>query len=111
MALLHMAIATNLFGNLGDLGGKRQVFRRQRGQHLVDHCLVLTNTRALVPSLPCAPEGIESGAAQELEISEHAESALHPWAEGHLARLAGHRVGLGEERRRQMEGERAALEA
>ncbi len=48
---------------------------------------------------------------RNLKRREHLEGAHHPRAEADLARLAGRRIGLGEQRRRQMEFEAEVVAA
>ena len=71
----------------------------------LDRGLVFADQAALHAALLGVAEDVELGAAQALQRGEQAERRHHPGAVFALLELAGRRIALGEQRRRQMEGE------
>src|SRR5262249_6490648 len=65
------------------------VLRREPGQNLLEHGLVVGDQRPLGPALRAVTEDVEGSAAQAFELGEEPEESKDPRPERDLARTAG----------------------
>src|SRR5262245_17471534 len=98
MPLLHVAVASDLLGNAGNLDGLLQVARIETLQQLLDALPILHDQRALGLAFLGAAEYVEGRAPQALQAGQQAEGLEHPRAVLALLQLAL-LVALGSERR------------
>src|SRR5215469_4392111 len=102
MALLDVTEAADLFRDDGKADGDRVILRRELGEHLFEHRLVVLDQLAFGTALERAAERIERRSAEEFELCQETERRHAPWAEAHLAWKSRGLVATGQERRRQM---------
>src|SRR5260221_2904635 len=100
--LLHVAIATDELGDGGDLGRERDARRIEFLEKLAHHALIVGDELSFRAPFRGVAEDVERRAAQETQPREHPHRREHPRSVLALARLAGHRIGLRPERRREV---------
>src|SRR6185369_12116022 len=102
VAHLHMTEAADLFGDYSKADRHRVIVRRQIGEDLLEHGLVVPHELALGLAFGGVAEQVERRAAQELEPRQYSKHAENPGTEGDLARLAGALVATRQQRRGEM---------
>src|SRR5207247_2190123 len=99
---LDVTVAANLIGIARQLHGGSMVLGIEIYLDLLDQLDVVVDQLPLVTPLLGLAEDIERAPAKTFELLERFECAQHPGAELPLLQLAGHRIALGDGRRRQV---------
>ena len=100
-----MAVTANLFRDRGDIDRQGVVVEGQPVEQFRHDFFVVGDQLPLRAPFGGLAEGVQRAAAQKTQFRDHAEQRHHPGSQLHLAQMAGHRVALGEQRRRHVEAE------
>ena len=104
---LDVAVAADVLGNRGERHGDAVVVRRQGRDDLLDQCEIIDDELALHAALGRVAEDVERACRAGPSVrARNAERRHHPRPELALLEMAGLRIALGDQRRRQVEFER-----
>src|SRR6516164_6211067 len=102
MPLFDVSETADFLRDGGETDRQMMIFRRQLGDHLIEHRLIIVDQSPLGAALDRIAEWIERGAADESHLRQQLESRKQPRPKAHLARQPGRSIPAGKQRRRKM---------